>query len=147
MTRSQILTSVALVLLVGSTALGQTTNRARTFTGTYTCIACDLHKTAGTRSQCDIYGHDFGIKLTDGRYIHFLPNDHSAELVRGGGRTDFPIKVIGIYDGGARTIDVQKYSIDGIETVWSQEHNKMEMQLTHKQLLAKVKGERQLTNK
>ena len=147
MTRSQIFTSAALILLVGSAALGQTNTMPRTFTGTYTCIACDLKKTAGAHCQCDIYGHDYGIKLTDGTYIHFLPNDHSVDLVKGGGRTDFQITVTGIYDRSAHTIDVQKYTIDGVETVWSQEHNRMEIRLTHRQLLRKDKAVGQLTNK
>ena len=147
MTRSQFVTTVALVLVVGSTVLGQTNNRPRTFTGTYTCIACELHKTMGTHCQCDTFGHDFGLKRTDGTFIHFLRNDHSVELVNGGGRTDFPISVTGIYDRSAHTIDVQKYSIDGVETTWSQEHNTMEKGLTHKQLLEGNEANKQLTKK
>jgi hypothetical protein len=147
MTRSQIFTAVALVLIVGSAVLGQTNDRVRTFTGNYTCIACDLNKTVGAHSQCDIYGHNYGIKLTSGTYIHLLPNDHSVDLVKGGGRSDFKITVTGIYDANAHTIDVQKYSIDGVETRWSEEHHKMEMALTHKQLLPKDEHNDQLTKK
>jgi len=147
MTRSQLLTTAALVLIVSSAVLGQTAERVRTFTGNYTCIACDLNKTVGAHSQCDIFGHDYGIKLTSGTYIHFLPNDHSVDLVKGGGRSGFKITVTGVYDAGARTIDVQKYSIDGVKTIWSEEHHKMEMALTHQQLLSKDEHNDQLTKK
>ncbi len=144
------LTTVALVLAVGSAVLGQTINKVRTFKGTYTCIACDFKKTNGAHSQCDIYGHSFGLRLSDGSCVHFLRNDHSVDLLKGGGRSDFEITVSGVYDRNARTIDVQKYSIDGIETAWSPDHQKMEMVVSHKQLLSKEdRGEHsdQLTQK
>jgi hypothetical protein len=127
----------ALVAVIGSSVLGQSTDRLRTFTGTYTCIDCNLTKTIGAHSQCDIYGHNYGIKLSDGTFLHLLRNDHSAELVKGGGRSNFTISITGIYDRKARTIDVQKYSIDGVETAWSQETHRMESPLTHKQLLSR----------
>ena len=137
MTRRQLFATVTLVLIVASAALGQTIERARSFAGTYTCLACNFKSTNGAHSQCEVYGHTFGLKLNNGTCIHFLANDHSVDLVRGGGRTNFPMTVWGVYDRNAHTIDVQKYAIDGIETAWSPEHHKMEMVLTHKQLLSK----------
>jgi hypothetical protein len=147
MTRRQIFSIMAVVLIVGSAVLGQTPDRKRTFTGTYTCISCDLKKTTGAHAQCDQFGHDYGIKLSNGTYIHLLYNDHSADLVKNGGRTDFQITVTGTYDRESHIIDVQKYAIDGVETVWSEEHQKMEMAQTHQQLAAKKEHEVKLTNK
>lgn len=148
MTRSQLLTAIAFVMVLGSAALAQSSGKVRTFNGTHTCIACDLHKTVGARAQCETFGHDFGIKLNNGTYIHFIANDHSVDLVKDHGRIDFPMTVTGIYDASAHTIDVQKYSIDGIETTWSEKDQKMEMVPNHKQLVdSKESKDEKLTSK
>ena len=152
MTHRQLAGIITLVLLLAVSVLGQTPNHVRTITGTYVCIACDLEKNIGAHSQCSIYGHNYGIRLADGSYIHLLANDHSVDLVKGGGRINFPISVNGIYDRAARTIDVQKYSIDGIQTSWSEASHKMETPMTHRQLASgrtvpSAKPDTQLTRK
>ncbi len=152
MSHRQLVVFIALALLLVSSVLGQTPNRVRTITGTYVCISCDLEKSIGAHSQCSVYGHNYGIKLTDGSYIHILANDHSVDLVKGGGRKNFPITVTGLYDRASRTIDVQKYSIDGVQTTWSDASGKMETPMTHKQLVSgqtapSRKSDNQLTKK
>ncbi len=147
MKQRQLLVIAAMLLIAAASVLGQTANRTRTITGTYTCIACEMQKAFAMHAQCDTFGHDYGVKLTDGTFIRFLRNDHSVDLVKGGGRTDFKITVTGLYDRGARTIDVQKYVIDGVETVWSLEKQKMERGATHKELLSDEKTPEKLTSK
>lgn len=119
---------LALVMAAHSAAAqpaGQ--KKVRTFTGTLTCLACDLKKLEGTNSECDAYGHKHCLRLDNDRYINFLENDHSEVLVKGGGRHDTRITVTGIYDSNSRTIDVQSYVIDGIKTTWCEKHQQMDI--------------------
>ncbi|MFZ1684623.1 MAG: hypothetical protein WAU88_10910 [Candidatus Zixiibacteriota bacterium] len=135
MNRRVIFATALYLALLATAAIGQTANRTRTFTGTYTCIACNLSKSIGAHAQCDTYGHDFGVKLSDGSFVHFMLNDHSADLVKGGGRTEFPITVTGAYDRSSRTLDVEKYAIDGVESTWSPESGKMVSAVSHQKML------------
>lgn len=147
MTRHRVIIAIALGLIACSSVLVASPRTTHTFIGTYLCISCDLEKTAGLNAQCETFGHHHGIKLSNGRYIYLLENDHSADLIKGGGRENFPIQVTGYYDRFARTLDVQKYKIDGIESTWCQEHHRMDPCSSHKQLLHQEKGKEQLSTK
>jgi hypothetical protein len=135
MNRRVIIATALCLALLATAAFGQTASRTRTFTGTYTCIACNLSKSIGAHAQCDKFGHDYGIRLAGGSFIHFMLNDHSADLVKGGGRTEFPITVTGAYDRSSRTLDVEKYVIDGVESTWSPESGKMVSAVSHQKML------------
>lgn len=147
MTRLRAIVALAIALIACSSVLAHPPRTTHTFVGTYLCISCDLKKTDGLNAQCETFGHRHGIKLSSGRYIYLLENDHSVDLIKGGGRENFPIQVTGFYDGFARTLDVQKYKIDGIESTWCQEHHRMDPCASHKQLLKTEKAKEQLTTK
>jgi len=117
---------LAVVLMTALTVTATTSSKVRTFTGTYTCLVCDLQKSEGAHGQCDQFGHTYCLRLDNGRYIMFLHNDHAEDLVKGGGRTNFRMTVTGIYDMQSHTIDVQNYVIDGVKSTWCAEHKRMD---------------------
>lgn len=117
---------LALVSIVAIASAGNGKN-LKTFTGILTCLACDLKHLEGTNSQCEVFGHRHSLRLDNGEYIYFLENDHSETLIKGGGRHDTRIKVTGIYNKKAHTIDVQNYEIDGVKTEWCKVHERMDM--------------------
>lgn len=122
--------SLSLVLLITALSVAASAasqKKVRTFTGTHTCLACDLKKLEGTNSECEAYGHKHCLRLDNGKYINFLENDHSEALIKGGGRHNTRITVTGIYNSNSHTIDVQSYVIDGIETVWCEKHHQMDI--------------------
>jgi hypothetical protein len=117
----------AALMLTTAASAGNTQRHQRTLSGTYVCLTCEMEKIEGARCQCDVYGHHYCLRLDDGRYVSFLPNDHSMDLIKGGGRKDFRMKVTGLYNPQSRSIDVQSYEIDGIKTVWNAKDGQMEM--------------------
>jgi hypothetical protein len=122
--------SVTLVLVIAAlnvTASAASKKNAKTFTGTHTCLACDLKKLEGTNSECEAYGHKHCLRLDNGKYINFLENDHSEALIKGGGRHNTRITVTGIYNSNSHTIDIQSYVIDGIKTEWCEKHHQMDI--------------------
>jgi hypothetical protein len=124
----RLITAVAVIIALSTVAnAGNTQRSVQTLTGTYVCLVCELEKVEGARCQCDVYGHQYCLRLGDGRYVTFLPNDHGVDLIKGGGRKNFTMKVTGLYNPQSRTIDVHSYVIDGIKTMWNAEHARMEM--------------------
>ena len=140
MIRKTVLLLMLSIVILGVTASADNwnDNKLKTYTGTLTCLACDLKKLAGTNSQCETFGHRHSLRLDNGNYIYFLENDHSEDLVKGGGRHDTRITVTGIYNKKSHTIDVQSYEIDGIKTEWCRGHERMDMCGTKK--VKKVKS-------
>ena len=123
---------IAVFLVLAITALSVAASAAsqkntKTFTGTLTCLACDLKKLEGTNSECEAYGHRHSLRLDNGKYVNFLENDHSEALLKGGGRHNTRIQVTGIYDSKSHTIDVHDYVIDNIQTVWCEKHGQMDI--------------------
>ncbi len=116
-----MLTAFSIVAAAGPKA------EKKTFTGTWVCLACDLKNVESVRAQCEDFGHRHCLKLNDGKYVQFLENDHSIDLIKGGGRHDTEITVTGLYDSNARTIDVENYTIDGRTSTWCAAHSKMDM--------------------
>ncbi len=101
--------------------------KLRTYKGTWTCLACDLKKLNDDNAQCEVFGHKHALRLADGKYVNFLENDHSVELIKGGGRHQTQIEVTGYFDSNSRTLDVVKYEIDGMVTEWCPEHSRMDL--------------------
>ena len=127
MTRKLSLFLVLAMAISSISALAATQPNVKTLTGTLTCLACDLKKLKGVNSECEAYGHKHCLRLDNDKYVNFLVNDHAEALIRGGGRHDTRVTVTGIYDANSRTIDVQSYVIDGIETTWCEKHGQMDI--------------------
>ena len=122
--------SVFVVLAIAAlsgVASANSQKKVKTFSGTLTCLACDLKKLEGTNSECEAYGHKHCLRLDNDKYINFLENDHSEALIKGGGRHDTRVTVTGIYNSNSHTVDVQSYVIDGINTVWCEKHRQMDI--------------------
>ena len=137
MNANRLVTAFVVVIALATTIMAENPlRRQRTFSGTYVCLACDLAKKGGAHSQCDIYGHQYCLKLNNGNYVMFLRNDYSEELLKGGGREDFKMKVTGVYDPQARTIDVRSYEIDGIKSTWCDVHERMDDCAAKKDVIA-----------
>ena len=122
-------TTVLLVLAIAALSVAASAasqKNVKTFTGTLTCLACDLKKLEGINSECEVYGHRHSLRLDNGKYINFLENDHSEALLKGGGRHNTKVQVTGVYDSKSHTIDINSYVIDGINTVWCEKHGQMD---------------------
>jgi hypothetical protein len=117
-----------MLFLLTVVAFAQQKTEHKTFTGTWTCLACDMKGHDGSvRAQCEELGHRHCLRLDNGDYVFFLENDHSLELIKGGGRHEARVTVKGTYFKKARTIDVQSYTIDGRNTAWCPEHSRMDL--------------------
>jgi hypothetical protein len=120
--------TLMLLLLFATVAVAQQQAEPKSFTGTWTCLNCDLAGRDGSsRTQCEDLGHRHCLRLNNGKYLFFLDNDHATALIKGGGRHEVRMSVTGTYFPNAHTIDVQSYVIDGRTTSWNEEHQKMEM--------------------
>jgi len=120
--------TLVMLLLFATVALAQPKTEQRTFTGTWTCLNCDLAGLDGSvRTQCEDLGHRHCLRLDNGKYLFFLDNDHATALIKGGGRHETRITVKGTYYPDAHTVDVQSYVIDGKTTSWNAEHKQMEI--------------------
>ncbi|TFH63923.1 MAG: hypothetical protein E4G91_07395 [Candidatus Zixiibacteriota bacterium] len=120
--------TLLMLLLFAAVAVAQQKTEQKTFTGTWTCLACDMKGLDGSvRAQCEELGHRHSLRLDNGNYVFFLDNDHSQELINGGGRHQARVTVKGIYFKKAQTIDVQSYVIDGKTSSWCAEHQRMDL--------------------
>lgn len=126
MIRKSLFFGAVVLLAMSAGIFAAERGQKKEFTGTWTCLACDLKKFDGVRAQCEDFGHKHCLRLNDGRYIQFLENDHSIDLIKGGGRHEVQLTVRGIYDSKSHTIDVEDYTIDGVTTTWCSDHNRMD---------------------
>jgi hypothetical protein len=127
MTNHVTLKAILLFFVLTVAAFAQQKTEQKTFTGTWTCLACDMKGLDGSvRAQCEELGHRHCLRLDNGDYVFFLDNDHSHELIMGGGRHEARVTVTGTYFKKAHTIDIQSYTIDGITSAWCPEHGSMD---------------------
>ncbi len=116
-------------MLLATTVLAQQRSETRTFTGTWTCLSCDIKGLdCSDHRQCDSADHKHCLRLNNGNYIFFLENEKSADLLKGTRKQDVKVTVKGIYYPKARTLDVQSYTIEGLKTAWCYTHQRMEME-------------------
>lgn len=128
MTYQLLWKTLTILLLFTAVAVAQKNSEQKTFTGTWTCLNCDLKGLDGSsRTQCEDLGHRHCLRLDNGKYLFFLDNDHATALIKGGGRHETRMSVKGTYYHDAHTIDVQSYVIDGRTTSWSAERQRMEL--------------------
>ena len=88
------------------------------FEGTLVCLGCSLKKAEGARSECKVFGHTHALATADGKYISFLENKFSTDLVKGEKFHEKAISVDGMYYASANVMDVTTYTIDGKKSGW-----------------------------
>lgn len=87
------------------------------YTGTLVCLGCSL-KGEGANAQCADFGHTHALKTEDGKYLTFLPNKFSSNLLAGEKFHEKAVAVHGVYYANANQLDVQSYTIDGKDYGW-----------------------------
>ncbi len=119
-----IFMTIALVMLMGVALVAGTTEKAMkgndqaTFDGTLVCLACDLKGNEGARAECKVFGHRHALKTKDGKYIAFLENKYSKDLINGEKCHNQKITVHGIYHANANMLDVETFEIGGKTKGW-----------------------------
>lgn len=98
----------------------------KSFTGTLVCEACDLKASMGARSACKVYGHNHAIKIGEGKYVNFLENKYSIDLIKGEKFANKEITVSGIYYPTANILDVEKVAAGDQKLSWCEHHNAMD---------------------
>jgi hypothetical protein len=90
----------------------------KTLDGKLVCLGCDLKKSGGARTDCKTYGHDHVLKTEDGRYISFLENQYSTDLIKGEKYHNKDIVVQGKFHANANLMDVESFKVDGQKKTW-----------------------------
>ena len=88
------------------------------FEGKLVCLSCDLKMTEGAQAACKEFGHHHALKTGDGKYISFLENKFSRDLIDGEKYQNQDMKVSGVYFAGANQLDVQKFEVGGKTKSW-----------------------------
>ncbi len=113
---------VTLVLFVMSAPLiaGEKVEKSEhaTFDGKLVCLGCDLKKAEGARAACSAFGHRHALKTKDGKYVNFLDNQYSADLLKGEKYNNKDITVHGVYYADANLVDVETFTVDGKSMGW-----------------------------
>jgi hypothetical protein len=123
MIRKTLLLSLA-VLMVSSVMVfadgpkAIKTGKQADFEGTLVCLGCDLKQAEGARAACKAYGHKHALKTDDGKYVNFLENRYSEDLLKGEKYHNQKMKVSGVYYAGAKTLDVKSFQVDGKTKAW-----------------------------
>lgn len=97
-----------------------------TMEGTLVCMGCALKAEEGANSACSVYGHIHSLKTADGKFINFLPNQYSADLIKGGNYDKKTVTIDGVYHSSANQLDVSNFSVDGNTMSWCKEHKAMD---------------------
>lgn len=143
MVRKTIVTVIAVLCLGAMTIsageksdkdMNKNMGKEVTMSGKLVCLGCTLKKTAGASSDCKLLGHSHVLETKDGKFISFLNNDASQDLISGLGMEwhDKPITVTGVYYANANVIDVKTFSVDGGKMMsWCDMHHKMDACAAH----------------
>ena len=123
MIRKALLLSVAVLLVTSAMVIGSEQKAVKAgkeavFEGTLVCLGCDLKKAEGARAACSVYGHEYALKTEDGRYINFLENQYSEDLLKGKKYHNQKMKVSGVYYADANILDVKAFEVDGKTMAW-----------------------------
>ena len=89
-----------------------------TFEGTLVCLGCTLKSEEGARAACKEFGHTHALKTEDGKFINFLENKYSQDLLKGEKYGNKKITVRGIYHASANLMDVESFTVDGKMKTW-----------------------------
>ena len=90
---------------------------AAEYAGTLVCLGCSL-KGEGANAECGDYGHTHALKTADGKYLTFLPNKFSSNLLAGEKFHNKEVAVHGVYYANANQLDVETYSVGGQKHGW-----------------------------
>jgi len=96
------------------------------FKGTLVCLGCDLKMTEGAHAACKTYGHKHALKTEDGRYINFLENQYSEDLLKSEKYQGKKIEAEGTFFANADMLDVHSFTVDGKKMGWCQSCKKMD---------------------
>ncbi len=88
------------------------------FEGKLVCLGCDLNKTEGARADCSVFGHKHVLKTMEGKYISFLENDYSKDLINGKKYHNENITVTGVYHDNANMLDVETFTVGDKKMGW-----------------------------
>lgn len=102
------------------------------FEGKLVCLGCDLKGEADARSACKVFGHDHALKTEEGKYISFLPNQYSKDLINGEKYHNKELKVHGIYFANANQLDIESFEVDGTKKSWCGDCNAMDACMAQK---------------
>lgn len=110
------------VLFAGDDTEAEKTTKVETatpgeYSGTLVCLGCSL-KSEGAKAQCSDFGHTHALKTDDGKYLTFLPNKFSSDLLAGEEFHNKAVAVHGVYYANANQLDVETYSVDGKSYGW-----------------------------
>jgi len=118
------------VLVVAGTQKPATTGKNKvenaTFKGTLVCLGCELSKAEGAHAACSVYGHRHVLKTADGKYISFLENKFSEELIKGKQYHGKTVEVHGTYYPQANVFDLETFTVDGKQKGWCDMHKQMD---------------------
>ncbi len=126
MSTKLFLIAAAALFLFAFSAIAGEKGIHKSFNGTLSCAGCDLKMSEGANSQCKVYGHTHSVKLENGKYISFLENDYSVDLLKGSDWHGKKIEVTGIYYADANLLDVESFNVDGKGYSWCKGHNEMD---------------------
>jgi len=94
--------------------------------GTLVCLGCSLKKAEGARASCKTTGHKHALQTADGKYVNFLENQYSADLIGGGKYHNKKMQVHGMYYASADMLDVEAFTVDGSKKGWCGRCNSMD---------------------
>ena len=75
------------------------------YSGTLVCLGCSLKKSEGANAGCSDFGHTHALKTEDGKYLTFLPNKFSSNLLAGEKFHDKAVAVHGVYYANANQLE------------------------------------------
>lgn len=99
------------------TASMKTSGEHVTLEGTLVCLACSL-KPEGANADCKTFGHTHSLKTDDGKFISFLENKFSSDLINGEKYHNKKVEIHGVYYTNANTLDVESFTVDGKQKTW-----------------------------
>lgn len=141
MSKKVLFLAAAFMLLLAATGSAQNMDKAmkdkaadkammkgveKTFTGTLVCEDCDLKASMGARSACKVYGHHFALKIGEGKYVNFLENKYSEDLLKGEKFANKEITVTGHFYPTANVLDIEKIQAGDQKLSWCDHHNAMD---------------------
>ena len=132
------ITTLLAFALAGTIALAQTEKKETpakaeqkaaphvTLQGKLVCLGCDLKTAQGARAACSAYGHKHALKTRDGKYINFLANQYSEDLISGEKYHNKDVELHGIMFADANMLDVESFTVDGQKKGWCGHCNAMD---------------------
>jgi len=87
-----------------------------TMKGQLVCLGCSL-KTDGAHAACSEFGCSHALKTSEGKYISFLQNKFSKNLMAGHDAHNKDVEVTGVFFANANVLDVTSYKVEEGKTI------------------------------